>query len=60
MTAREPASDPVEMLAAATRAIPGGELRPAQQQMAEAVRRAFRTKRHLAVQGPTGVGKSLA
>ena len=27
---------------------------------AEAVQRAFRTGRHLAVQGPTGVGKSLA
>jgi len=60
VTAREPASDPLELLAAATRAIPGGELRPSQQEMAEAVRRAFRTKRHLAVQGPTGVGKSLA
>lgn len=52
--------DALELLAQVTAAIPGGEDRPAQAQMAQAVQTAFRTKRHLAVQGPTGVGKSLA
>ncbi len=55
-----PAADAVELLDAVIDAIPGGEERPSQRQMTEAVQRAFRTGRHLAVQGPTGVGKSLA
>lgn len=54
------APDAIDLLAQVTAAIPGGEQRPAQVQMTEAVQRAFRTQRHLAVQGPTGVGKSLA
>jgi ATP-dependent DNA helicase DinG len=52
--------DAVELLAQVTAAIPDGEDRPAQVEMTRAVQTAFRTKRHLAVQGPTGVGKSLA
>jgi len=52
--------DAVDLLDDVIAAIPGGEQRPSQRQMTEAVQRAFRTGRHLAVQGPTGVGKSLA
>ena len=52
--------DAVELLERVTEAIPDGEQRPSQVEMTRAVQQAFRTKRHLAVQGPTGVGKSLA
>ncbi len=52
--------DAIDLLAQVTAAIPGGEDRPSQVEMTRAVQTAFRTKRHLAVQGPTGVGKSLA
>lgn len=55
-----PAPSPAELLDQVIRAIPGGEPRPSQREMTEAVHRAFATHRHLAVQGPTGVGKSLA
>lgn len=55
-----PAPTPVELLDAVIGSIPGGEQRPSQREMTEAVHHAFRTHRHLAVQGPTGVGKSLA
>lgn len=41
-------------------AIEGGQRRPQQVEMAEAVHAAFTGDNHLAVQGPTGVGKSLA
>lgn len=54
------ALDAVDLLAQVTAAIPDGEDRPAQVEMTRAVQTAFRTRRHLAVQGPTGVGKSLA
>lgn len=44
-----------------TEALPGGgEERPGQQQMAEAVDHALRSGRHLVVQAGTGTGKSLA
>jgi ATP-dependent DNA helicase DinG len=52
--------DPLRLLDEVVRAIPGGEDRPQQRQMVEAVEAAFREGRHLAVQGPTGVGKSVA
>lgn len=52
--------DAVELLEQVTAAIPDGEDRPSQVEMTRAVQTAFRTGRHLAVQGPTGVGKSLA
>ena len=48
-----------ELLAAAVAAI-GGEERPGQVTMAEAVRHAIDTGEHLAVQAGTGTGKSLA
>lgn len=48
------------MLDRVVAAIPGGEDRPEQRAMASAVHEAFQTKTHLAVQGPTGVGKSIA
>lgn len=54
------APDAVDLLAQVTAAIPGGEDRPAQVEMTRAVQHAFNARRHLAVQGPTGVGKSLA
>ncbi len=41
-------------------ALPGGRVRPGQQQMAEAVAAAIKDRRHLIVQAPTGVGKSFA
>jgi len=47
------------MLAAAVAGI-GGEERPGQAAMAEAVQRAIETGEHLAVQAGTGTGKSLA
>jgi ATP-dependent DNA helicase DinG len=44
-----------------TAALPGGgELRPGQVEMAEAVGRAITERRHLVVQAGTGTGKSLA
>jgi ATP-dependent DNA helicase DinG len=48
-----------ELLAAAVAAI-GGEERPGQVAMAEAVQHAIETGEHLAVQAGTGTGKSLA
>ena len=48
-----------ELLALATAAV-GGDPRPGQVEMAEAVARAFDTGEHLAVQAGTGTGKSLA
>ena len=48
-----------ELLAAAVAGI-GGEERPGQVAMAEAVQRAIETGSHLAVQAGTGTGKSLA
>ena len=48
-----------ELLAAAVADI-GGEERPGQVAMAEAVQRAIETGEHLAVQAGTGTGKSLA
>lgn len=52
--------DAVEVLRRVTESIPGGVERPSQVEMTEAVAKALRTGSHLAVQGPTGVGKSLA
>jgi ATP-dependent DNA helicase DinG len=43
-----------------TSALPAGEERPGQVEMAEAVARAIAGKRHLVVQAGTGTGKSLA
>jgi ATP-dependent DNA helicase DinG len=48
-----------DLLAAAVAGI-GGEERPGQVEMAEAVERAIETGEHLAVQAGTGTGKSLA
>lgn len=49
------------LLAAATEALgEAGEHRPGQEQMTEAVARAFETARHLAAAAGTGTGKSLA
>ncbi|GAY17932.1 putative ATP-dependent helicase DinG homolog [Mycobacterium sp. shizuoka-1] len=48
-----------ELLATAVAAL-GGQQRPGQVQMAEAVARAFADGKHLAVQAGTGTGKSLA
>ena len=48
------------LLKAAIAAIPEGEERAEQLQMTQAVEHAFSAKQHLAVQGPTGVGKSIA
>lgn len=48
-----------ELLATAVTAL-GGNERPGQVQMAEAVARAFEGGEHLAVQAGTGTGKSLA
>ncbi len=49
------------MLAEAASALPrGGEDRPGQVEMAEAVARAIAERRHLVVQAGTGTGKSLA
>jgi ATP-dependent DNA helicase DinG len=58
VTNREP--EPLRLLETVIGAIPGGEVRASQQEMTAAVDRSFRRRRHLAVQGPTGVGKSLA
>ncbi len=51
----------LELLDRVTRDLPGGgERREGQREMAEAVATAFATRRPLAVQAGTGVGKSLA
>ncbi|MDQ2650410.1 MAG: ATP-dependent DNA helicase [Actinomycetota bacterium] len=52
--------DVLEALARVTAALPVGEERPGQEQMASAVSVAIRTKQHLAVQAGTGTGKTLA
>lgn len=48
-----------ELLATAVAAL-GGSERSGQQEMADAVARAFATDEHLVVQAGTGTGKSLA
>ena len=48
------------LLSAAVAAVPGGETRTGQQQMATAVEQAVATGEHLLVQAGTGTGKSLA
>jgi ATP-dependent DNA helicase DinG len=54
-------SEVTEGLARVTAALPGGgEARPGQVQMAEAVAKAVEERRHLIVQAGTGTGKSLA
>src|SRR5947209_8581046 len=54
-------SELTEALARVTSALPGGgEARPGQVQMAEAVAKAITERRHLIVQAGTGTGKSLA
>ncbi|HXQ61981.1 MAG TPA: ATP-dependent DNA helicase [Acidimicrobiales bacterium] len=56
-----PPADLAEALAAVTGALPGGgEDRPGQRAMAEAVAAAIDEERHLVVQAGTGTGKSLA
>ncbi|MHB1517529.1 MAG: ATP-dependent DNA helicase [Acidimicrobiales bacterium] len=55
------AEDVATVLAGAASLLPGGgEHRPGQGQMAEAVNRSISTGRHLVVQAGTGTGKSLA
>ena len=54
-------SDVADALRRVTAALPGGgDHRPGQQRMAEAVAEAIRRRRHLVVQAGTGTGKSLA
>lgn len=48
-----------ELLGRVIAALPAGEDRPQQRTMVEAVMDAFRNDANLAVQGPTGVGKSV-
>jgi ATP-dependent DNA helicase DinG len=50
----------LEALARVTKALPIGEERPGQEQMASAIDVAIRTNTHLAVQAGTGTGKTLA
>ena len=57
-TASPPTSRVREVLAAAVEAL-GGQERPGQIQMAEAVARAMTAREHLLVQAGTGTGKSL-
>ena len=52
--------DPLDLLDRIVAALPDGEDRPQQRDMVAAVEVAVRTGEHLAVQGPTGVGKSIA
>ncbi len=52
--------DPLELLDQVVAAIPAGEDRPQQREMVTEVAAAFARHQHLAVQGPTGVGKSVA
>jgi len=49
-----------QLLQRLTSALPSGEDRPGQHEMARAVGRAIRRRRHLVVQAGTGTGKSLA
>jgi ATP-dependent DNA helicase DinG len=51
---------PSQLLDLVVAALPAGEDRPQQREMADAVMAAFESGTHLAVQGPTGVGKSIA
>ncbi len=54
-------SETGEALARVTGGLPGGgEARPGQAEMAEAVARAIKERRHIVVQAGTGTGKSLA
>ena len=53
-------SEVAEALARVTAALPAGEERLGQVEMAEAVARAVTTERHLVVQAGTGTGKTLA
>ncbi|MEI7886626.1 MAG: DEAD/DEAH box helicase, partial [Actinomycetes bacterium] len=53
-------SQAARVLGAVISALPEGEERPQQLEMTQAVEQAFAQKQHLAVQGPTGVGKSIA
>ena len=53
-------SEVAEALARVTAALPAGEERLGQVEMAEAVARAVSTERHLVVQAGTGTGKTLA
>src|ERR1700758_5141558 len=54
-------TETTDALRAVTSSLPGGgEDRPGQVEMAEAVAAAIRTNRHLVVQAGTGTGKSLA
>jgi ATP-dependent DNA helicase DinG len=46
-------------MAKVTAALPGSEERPGQLEMASAIEEALDQKRHLVVEAPTGVGKSL-
>ncbi len=56
-----PSTDLADVLAAVARALPGGgEDRPGQRDMADAVAGAIDDGRHLVVQAGTGTGKSLA
>jgi len=58
--ADQPAAPVAEALAAVVAALPGGgEARPGQVEMAEAVGAAIEADRHLVVQAGTGTGKSL-
>ena len=54
------ARETVRSLAQVTTALPHGEARPGQADMAEAAARAIEDGRHLVVQAGTGTGKSLA
>jgi ATP-dependent DNA helicase DinG len=49
-----------DLLGAAVGAVPGGQSRPGQEEMATAVADATRDRSHLLVQAGTGTGKSLA
>lgn len=48
-----------EILAAAVGAVPGGQARPGQEAMTQAIVEALKTGEHLVVQAGTGTGKSL-
>jgi ATP-dependent DNA helicase DinG len=50
----------LDLLAAAVGAMPGGTVRPGQQQMAAEIERCIAAGEHLLVQAGTGTGKSLA
>jgi ATP-dependent DNA helicase DinG len=53
-------ADVAEALMRVTSALPAGEERPGQVEMAEAVARAVADKRHLIVQAGTGTGKTIS